>query len=479
MSSKTNDIRNSSTVQETWIDDPVSHFDGSARAMHALDPDELSALQQAAMRRRFADLRDRIPVLKVMADQQGVDSVEDFDDVVPLLFEHGVYKSFPPALIERGRFDLLTQWLDRLTSHDLGAVSVDDCDSLDSWFATLDDCTPLRVSHSSGTTGAVSFLPRSAHEWGLLGSTLRLEALDAAGRSVNDQVNFDVIWPLHRWGYSAILRGADAYARFLAGDESRFHALTAGRMSADVMFMAGRLRAAAARGELDAVRLSPTMMKRREEFAAMQLEMRDMLPRFLENTTSELAGRRVFIIGTWASLYDLASSALAEGKRQMFAPDSVIFAGGGPKGQVVPTDWEDKVREFAGVDQIQHLYGMSEVMGMNRLCERGRFHVPPWVVPFVLDPDTGAPFPRSGVQSGRAAFLDLMAQSYWGGFVSGDAVTISWDNCPCGRKTPHFARSIVRLSDERGGDDKITCAAAPDAHANALEFLTSGVSSDA
>jgi hypothetical protein len=65
-----------------------------------------------------------------------------------------------------------------------------------------------------------------------------------------------------------------------------------------------------------------------------------------------------------------------------------------------------------------------------------------------------------------------MAQTYWGGFISGDEVTISHDPCPCGRTTAHLARQIERYSDKRGGDDKITCVAAEDAHRAALEFLT-------
>jgi hypothetical protein len=44
----------------------------------------LSALQRAAMRRPFADLRDRIPVLKVMADEQwwmGIHSLRNSGEI--------------------------------------------------------------------------------------------------------------------------------------------------------------------------------------------------------------------------------------------------------------------------------------------------------------------------------------------------------------------------------------------------------------
>jgi hypothetical protein len=116
---------------------------------------------------------------------------------------------------------------------------------------------------------------------------------------------------------------------------------------------------------------------------------------------------------------------------------------------------------------------MTEFMGIQKMCEAERYHFETNVVPFVLDPDDGSPLPREGEQRGRCAFFDVLAGSYWGGFISGDEVSLSRDVCECGRTTPHIARKIERFSDKKGGDDKITCAASDEAHANALEFLNS------
>jgi hypothetical protein len=72
--------------------------------------------------------------------------------------------------------------------------------------------------------------------------------------------------------------------------------------------------------------------------------------------------------------------------------------------------------------------------------------------------------------------FDLIPTTYWGGFISGDEVSLSHAPCPCGRTTAHFARAIERYSEKRSGDDKITCVAAEDAHRAALEFLTERLS---
>jgi hypothetical protein len=49
---------------------------------------------------------------------------------------------------------------------------------------------------------------------------------------------------------------------------------------------------------------------------------------------------------------------------------------------------------------------------------------------------------------------------------------VDWEPCACGQTSPHIHEHIERYSEKRGGgDDKITCAAAADAHDNALRFL--------
>ena len=106
-------------------------------------------------------------------------------------------------------------------------------------------------------------------------------------------------------------------------------------------------------------------------------------------------------------------------------------------------------------------------------CEEGRLHLPPWAIPFILDADTSELLPREGTQVGRAAFFDLAVNGTWGGLITGDRVEIDWNECPCGRTTTHLSEDITRFSEAQGGTDKITCTATPEAHDDALDFLTS------
>jgi hypothetical protein len=85
--------------------------------------------------------------------------------------------------------------------------------------------------------------------------------------------------------------------------------------------------------------------------------------------------------------------------------------------------------------------------------------------------------PRSGAVTGQFACYDLLADTHWGGFITGDEATMEWDAvCSCGRTTPYLQGAIRRLSERRndGGEEKINCAATPQAYGEALDFLNGG-----
>ncbi|NJP92582.1 hypothetical protein HCN51_24520 [Nonomuraea sp. FMUSA5-5] len=445
------------TSEAPFPADPIGFF-GTRQAMHELPSEDLARLQTDALRERYAALRGRLPVLDTLADDAGIHEVRTLDDIAPLLLPHTVYKSYPASLLTSNRYDRLTAWLQRLTTVDLSRVGTAGCDSIDSWLERIDTETELRLAHSSGTSGTMSFLPHTHRQFDELFRIVGHDALAAGEPPV------DVVWPSYRYGRSGIARCGRAMAERFAQREDRFHCLHPGLMSADVMFLAGRLHAA------DTAPAGPGLSARLTEFQEAQRPGAAMAA-FARELADTLRGRRIIAMNTWNLLYSVARAGLDQGLEAVFDPGSVVMPGGGAKNQAVPDDWERTVRAFFGVPALHHIYALSEVMALNNLCSQGRFHIEPWVVLYVLDPDTGRPLPRSGVQTGRAAFFDLMAEVHWGGFASGDRVTAGFSACPCGRSTPHIDRRIERYDAGQGGEDKITCAAAPDAHADALRYL--------
>jgi phenylacetate-coenzyme A ligase PaaK-like adenylate-forming protein len=138
----------------------------------------------------------------------------------------------------------------------------------------------------------------------------------------------------------------------------------------------------------------------------------------------------------------------------------------------LPDDAEDIIKAFFGIGRMVGGYGMTELNAYLLTCEHDRLHLPPWVTALLLDPNTGQPLPRTGEQTGRAAFFDMSHDGAWGGIVTGDRISINYAPCGCGRSTLHLAKKIARFSDLTGDEDKLTCAAAPSAQSAALDYLT-------
>jgi hypothetical protein len=454
--------------------DPPEYFGYSGPASHAVPREEWQAMQLAGLQQRFADLKDRLPVLTATAQEMGIDRIETIEDGANLLFPHTVYKSYPVSLLEKNRFRQLTKWLGRLTTLDLSQADVDACDGIDAWLKALEDSVGLSVTHSSGTSGSMSFLPRTSDGYRIISEVFGMSSRESNGIEASQR---NEPWHTFYLGFAggrshAARAGRWAYDNFAHAPEY-FHTLYDADMSSDVMFMAARLRLAEARGELDRLEITPAMRARQAEFEETQRKSAQALDRIFEQMIA-LRGERVYIGGMNGAMAELAQRGLAEGYSNTFGPDCIVQTGGGNKGGLLPDNWKELIFEFTGAERIAQYYGMTEVTMIAPMCSEGHYHIPPWVVAYVLDPDTGESRPREGVQTGRAAFFDLVPQTYWGGFASGDEITVDFEPCACGRTSYHAHPTIARFSEKRGGDDKITCAAADDAHAAAIEVLVQG-----
>lgn len=461
----------------TFMDRPLDFFEESVTKMHGLPRAELEEMQRQAMIERFGEHRDSIEMVRKLADRLGVEGIDGFNDVVPLMFSHTAYKSYPAALIDNNRWDLMTKWLDKLTAYDLSGVDTAGCASIDEWLERLEAQSPLQLVTSSGTTGTFSFIPKDEPITVQGMRIWKMMVFQTFGKEpTEDELNpvVDVIWPNFSSGRFGMTRMVPWIKReFTGGDESRFHALYSGSMDTDLMFLANKMRAAAAKGELGRLELDPKLAARKEEFIALQMRQMTEVPEFIARLTNELRGRRVFMTNTYNLMYNLAAAGLAEGGHADFAPNSAILTGGGAKGQVLPEGYMDVIREFYGGVRIQEGYSFSEHNGVHFACEHNRYHIQPWVIPYILDPDSGAPQPRAGRQTGRFAVYDVINQSHWGGVITGDEVTIDWDlECPCGRTTVALEHEIMRFSEKKdGAEDKISCAATHEVQNEEIDFL--------
>ncbi|MBX3510341.1 MAG: hypothetical protein KF700_04010 [Hyphomonadaceae bacterium] len=454
------------------------------REIYLLPADQVAEYQLVLLRKRFSDLRSRIAALGKLADLQGVQEIRAIEDVAPVLFQHTTYKSYPMSLIEKRRFQAMTKWLGQLTVHDLSGVDASACDSIDSWFEVLDRETPLELLHSTGTTGKLSIIPRDkAESERFVRQTLKgFEGFgdepDIVSDLLEDGVKVPVIYPSYRYGRHIAQRMLEGYIR-LVGKPGACKALFDEMLSADVSSLAGRVKAAEERGELDQLEIAPELLEKYRQSMDRQTTAAIRLKEFFDFMMETCRGQRVMSAAVVPYLWSWTQAAEAQGLHSVFAPNSIFTSGGGLKGTVAPPDWRARIERFLGAP-LNIGYGMTESMSGMRMCKHGHYHPAPSLISILLDTETGEPLPRTGVQTGRFALFDLMAESYWGGFVTGDRVTMVYEqNCPCGRVGAYALDDIRRFSELEGGDDKISCAGAADAHERAIEYLIERATAEA
>jgi hypothetical protein len=379
--------------------------------------------------------------------------------------------------LERGRFDRMTRWLDGLTIHDLSAVDASGVELIDDWIDLLDRTTEIRVQHTSGTTGKLSFVPRSETEGQRTLQYMSGVVRHWFGRDSGPELRGSgrpLVAPGYRYGAAATQRGYRRMTTLWAGSEDNaLFMYPNSRLSADVASLSGRLRVAEAQGEIGSLQLSPALLRSRAQYAELERNRPLEMKRFFEEATQRFGGCNITLFAVWPILFECAEEGLARGLRGVFGRDSVLISGGGAKGRKLPADWREQIECFLGFSRAYEMYGTSEWMSICWRCESGNYHLPPTLVPFMLDPKSGALLPRRDGVTGRFAAFDLMLDTYWSGLVTGDEVTMGgWqDPCTCGRRSSFILPTIRRYGEHEGGDDRVVCSGAPEAHDRASEFL--------
>jgi hypothetical protein len=428
-------------------------------------------VQTEALARRFDTLRPKLEALSQLASRQGVEQIKSIGDTVPVLFDHRVYKSYPAALIEQRNFARMTKWIQRLTTCDLSATDCSDLDSVDSWLDRLGD-HGLSVGHTTGTSGKLSFLPRSDEDWPAYTASINEMQRGMFGFDPRT-TDLPYFSPTYRRAHYYV--GARLNRRIAESQvrTERFHAHPH-EIPVDLIAMAARLQSADASGQLGKLKVEAKLLEQREALIERSRNRESELEAWLRKLSDEYRGVRVFIQGTGADLVRAMLRGRELGIDIAVAPDSIFMTGGGMKGyKDAPVSWEDELTDYFGVEQIFSTYGMTECLAAAGACQHGFYHVPPYLLPIVLDDDF-LPLPRVGAQTGRYAFFDFLAETEWGGYITEDAVTIHWsDACACGRQGPRIDRDIKRVSELAGrDDDKISCAGIAEAYDSFMDFVS-------
>jgi hypothetical protein len=427
-------------LEAGWGDEPYGHAQS-----------ELTALRLDAVNAVLAERRQQVPILDRRAREAGLERATRLSDLVPLLFPHTTYKSYPASFVEKKRWKDLARWLTTLSANDLTAVDFDGVGDEDEWIDRLREHGHF-VLATSGTTGKCSFLPQSAEDH------------DRKVRTFDRLLG----WPFVRadrargyfWlgphvGVNSVTDAAGIGASLWSTPEDS-HFLTDDRLRLTDISRMATMRRRMAEGSATPGEIAAFEQEQRGREVALAPGIDEFVERLLDRR-----GEKLVIAGTWGQHLLIMQRARDRGIPDgAFHPETVVSAGGGVKNVTLPDDYKERVAAFYGEVVRTGVYGMTETFQLMSRCEKLRYHIPPALVPLVLD--------RAGetllntedvtdrIVEGRFAFVDLSITGRWGGTITSDKVSFdTHPQCLCGRPGPTILDTITRYQTD---DDAIGCA---------------------
>jgi hypothetical protein len=418
---------------------------------------EVADAQLRAANDRLQERRGQIGLLANRAETAGIETVESLEDLVPLLFAHTTYKSYPESWLLSHKWDRLSRWLETVSTYPVTRKDFSGIEDIDDWLLRLQGDGHY-VSCSSGTTGKCSIIAASDADRAF--TKVNTAQAFAWGTGIEPNRDFKVMAtvPVPLSPRNRDTRAAISEA-FGGGDDYEFPDMnmTIGQVSRMVA-----LRRAIAEGTA-----LPEDITTFEETSRHRQEALDAGVRQTAEALIASRGRKLLLSGQFALLYQATELVRAQGYgREDFDSRNALFIGGGLKGATLPPDFFEVILDTYNLsfERVYQYYGMQEINTTMPRCPAKRYHIPPWLIVLVLDQHGEALTPMSGGEAeGRAGFFDLSLDGRWGGIISGDKVHVRYGKCDCGHEGPTVGYNIVRYAD-LGDGDKITCAGTIEAY---------------
>ena len=409
--------------------------------------EELRETQLEALNERFQERKDRIKLLGHRAREAGTTEIRSREDMVPLLFPHSVYKSYPERFLIEEKWDLLGKWLGAVSPYPISPVETADVTGIDDWIERL-QAKGHYVSCSSGTTGKSAMLLASDKDmdWSRK-DTVSVFAWGSGVQPARDRRMMGLA-PTAAVPKNLVIGQAQQEA-FGDPAKERFRLpvppITVGSLTKMVVLRKKIAEGTALPEEL--ADFEQTSRERQETLDKAMVAGAEALIKYRDE--------KLYISGLWNALYQVAKIVRGMGySAKDFHPDNCIYIGGGLKRAQLPPDYQEFVHQTFNIPANRNFqnYSMQELNSGMPKCQRGdRYHVPPWLVPFILDEEGGAMLPHeAGEIEGRAAFYDLSLDGRWGGIITGDKISLDFSPCACGRKGASVRNNIVRYADIQG-----------------------------
>ena len=423
------------------------------------DPVETREKQIAAVNERFQDRVQKIKLLQNRAETGGITEVRTLKDIVPLLFAHTAYKSYPESWLSEEKWDRMGRWLDTVSVNRVKAQDNTGIKGLDAWLASLEPHGHY-VSCSSGTTGKCAMMNATMADLEFSGHSL-LQALIWQGLKPDRDRRMIAL------GQTASTARNRATGRPMTEAVTspqhppfapNLPPITIGGITEMVVFRKKMADGTATPEEIAAYEAKAAAREKAMASAAEQVA----------DALIESRHLKLHVMGMFGPLYKATEIVRARGySGKDFNPENSGFVSGGLKRMQLPPNYREIVFDTLNLsaERLHQTYGMQELSTNAPRCKHGRYHVAPWVVLLLLNEsgETLVDIPEHGEVEGRAAFFDLSLDGRWGGIISGDKIRVSFEPCGCGNRSPSIHEDIQRYADMASGD-KIACAGTIDAY---------------
>jgi hypothetical protein len=419
---------------------------------------EVLPRQLAAIDERFQDRVQKIKLLQNRAETGKVTRVRTMADVVPLLFAHTAYKSYPEGWLLEKKWDRLGRWLDTVSSNRVGPIDATGINGLDDWLTRLQEQGHY-VSCSSGTTGKCAMMNATEVDLHFSGHAL-LQSIVWSGLAPNHDRYMIGLGQVARTPRNTAT-GAPMAQAFSPPGMAPFAPdvppITIGGIT-EMIVLRKRIADGTAK---------PAQIAHFEAQAALREKAMESAVEQAAEALVANRHRQLHIMGMFGPMHRVAELVRAKGySGKDFCPNTGFISGGLKRVQL-PPNYREFVYETLNLtpERLCQAYGMQELNTNAVRCRAGRYHMAPWVMLLLLD-ESGEHLvepTESGEVEGRAAFFDLSMDGRWGGVISGDKIRVTWAPCACGCRSPSVHEDIQRYADTANGD-KIACAGTIDAY---------------
>jgi len=431
--------------------------------VHAEDPFDYSYAdvldrQLEAINAQFQDKVGKIKLLANRAEEGGVSAVNSMEDLIPLLFAHTAYKSYPESWLMESKWDRMGKWLDTVSTNRVPKLDTSGVKNLDEWLALLEEHEHY-VSCSSGTTGKCAMMNAVKSDLEFCGAAL-LQAI----RWSKIPVNHDCLILSCGQVASTPRNKATGGPMYAAIADPTIPPILP---DAPPITIGGITEMVVLRKKIADGTATPGDIAYYEEQAAAREKSIESVTEQAVEAFIANRHRKLHVTGMLGQMYQVAARLRDRGYTAKDFQENTTFISGGLKRVAVPDNYWDVIFDTFNItrERVCHSYGMQECNTTAVRCSHGRYHTAPWVMMLLLD-ESGEnliPIPASGEIEGRAAFFDLSMEGRWGGVISGDKIRASWDTCGCGRSSPSVHEDIQRYADMASGD-KIACSGTIDAY---------------